>query len=110
MAYQTLLTEISQNILTVTINRPDKLNALNQLLIGELHEVISETYQNPQIKAAIITGSGSKAFVAGADISEFSTLDATSGRALAEKGQKNIFDMIEHSPKPIVAAVNGFAL
>lgn len=108
--YQTLLTDLQDGTLVVTINRPDKLNALNKDVIEELGKVVDEIYNNADIKSAILTGSGEKAFVAGADISEFTTLDTAGGSALAKKGQDNVFDKIENSPKPIVAAVNGFAL
>lgn len=107
--YTTLLTDLTDHILTVTINRPDKLNALNRTVIAELGEVVSEIYENREIKSAIITGAGPKAFVAGADISEFQGLSKEEGQALAEKGG-NIFFRIAASPKPILAAVNGFAL
>jgi len=110
MSYQTLLTDLTDHIFTITINRPDKLNALNRTVIEELSGAINEIYNNAEIKCAIITGSGAKAFVAGADISEFTTLDSKGGKALAQKGQENVFDKIENSPKAIVAAVNGFAL
>jgi enoyl-CoA hydratase len=108
--YSTLTTELSTGILTITINRPDKLNALNKVVIEELSSAIEEIYTRSEIKSAIITGSGQKAFVAGADISEFLALDAAGGKALAQKGQDILFTKIEKSPKPIVAAVNGFAL
>jgi enoyl-CoA hydratase len=107
--YTTLLTELSDHILTVTINRPDKLNALNRTVIKELGEVVQEIYENKEIKSAILTGAGPKAFVAGADISEFLGLSKEQGQALAKKGG-DIFGQIAASPKPIVAAVNGFAL
>ncbi len=107
---QTLSLAFHNRILIITINRPDKLNALNKTLIEELSSTIDDIYNNPEILSAIITGSGNKAFVAGADISEFNTLDAAGGRALAEKGQQRVFNKIEASPKPIIAAVNGFAL
>lgn len=110
MSYQTILTSVEEGILTITINRPDKLNALNKTVIEELSQAIEEIYHNPEIKAALITGTGPKAFVAGADISEFVNLDAQLGKLLAQKGQTEVFDKIENSPKPIVAAVNGFAL
>jgi enoyl-CoA hydratase len=106
--YQTLLTSLEENILTVTVNRPDKLNAINEVVMRELGEVVQEIYSNPAIRSAIITGSGTKAFVAGADISEFNG-GREDGTALSKKGQ-DIFSGIEHSPKPIIAAVNGFAL
>ncbi|MBL7683759.1 MAG: enoyl-CoA hydratase/isomerase family protein [Flavipsychrobacter sp.] len=108
--YQTLLTDLQDGTLVITINRPDKLNALNKDVIEELGKVLDEVYSNPDIKSAILTGAGEKAFVAGADITEFTSLDAAGGSALAKKGQDNVFDKIENSPKPIVAAVNGFAL
>lgn len=107
--YTTLLTDLSDHIFTITINRPDKLNALNKAVMSELDEVISEVYENREIKSAIITGAGPKAFVAGADISEFLGLSQEEGQALSKKGH-DIFFRIENSPKPIVAAVNGFSL
>ena len=106
--YQTLLTSLQDNILTITINRPDKLNAINTTLMSELGQVADELYENKEIKSAILTGAGSKAFVAGADISEFSGIQKE-GTELSRKGQ-DIFFKFERSPKPIIAAVNGFAL
>ena len=108
--YQVILTTLDKSILTITINRADKLNSLNKTVIEELSLAIDEVYANPAIKSAVITGSGPKAFVAGADISEFISLDGKEGKALAQKGQDIVFSKIENSPKPIVAAVNGFAL
>jgi enoyl-CoA hydratase len=96
--------------MTITINRPDKMNALNKDVIADLAAALDEVYNNSEIRSVIITGAGEKAFVAGADISEFTQLDAEGGAALAKKGQDSVFDRIEHCPKPIVAAVNGFAL
>jgi enoyl-CoA hydratase len=107
--YKTLLTDLTDNILTVTVNRPDKLNALNKTVISELGEVVEEIYNNKDIKSAILTGAGPKAFVAGADISEFKGLSKEAGQTLSAKGS-NIFFRIASSPKPIVAAINGFAL
>ena len=109
MAYENILTSLNNGILTITINRPDKLNALSQGVLSDLRAAVEEVYTNEAIKAAIITGSGEKAFVAGADISEFQGLNAANGRKLAANGQE-IFNAIERSPKPFVAAVNGFAL
>ena len=106
--YQTLLTSLDNNILTVTINRPDKLNAINEVVMRELGQVVQEIYSNSDIRSAVITGAGAKAFVAGADISEFNGV-REDGTKLSKKGQ-DIFGGIENSPKPIVAAVNGFAL
>lgn len=108
--YNTILTTIEENICIITINRPDKMNALNKDVIAELSQALDEVYNNNEIKSAIITGAGEKAFVAGADISEFISIGASDGEALARKGQDNVFDKIEKSPKPIVAAVNGFSL
>jgi enoyl-CoA hydratase len=107
--YTTLLTTLTNGIFTITINRPDKLNALNNEVLTELDKAIDEVYNNAEIKTAIITGSGPKAFVAGADISEFLSFKNDQAMALAKKGQ-DIFFKIENSKKPIVAAVNGFAL
>jgi enoyl-CoA hydratase len=107
--YHTLLTEISEGICTITINRPDKLNAINKDVMQELSEVMEEVKNNAEIRLAILTGSGAKAFVAGADISEFTGLSGDDGMALAKKGQ-DVFFAIENSTKPVIAAVNGFAL
>ena len=107
--YQTLLTSLHYNILTITINRQDKLNALNKTVMEELEQAIISLEKNEEVKAGIITGAGTKAFVAGADISEFSGLTRQEGMDLARRGQE-IFFKIENATKPIVAAVNGFAL
>ncbi|HEY4289476.1 MAG TPA: enoyl-CoA hydratase-related protein [Puia sp.] len=107
--YKTLHTDLSDAVFTVTINRPDKLNALNTQVMDELSEAVTEIYVNKEISSAIITGAGSKAFVAGADISEFQGLTKEQGQALAAKGH-DIFMRIASCPKPIAAAVNGFAL
>lgn len=109
MSYTTLLTSLENGILTVTINRPDKLNALNKNVMADLETVVKEIETNKEIKAAILTGSGEKAFVAGADISEFVGLSSAEGKSLAQKGQQ-VFFSIENCTKPIIAAVNGFAL
>lgn len=107
--YTTLHTDLTDSILTVTINRPDRLNALNATVISELGEVIEEIYANKDIKSAILTGAGPKAFVAGADITGFQGLSKEEGQALSAKGS-DIFFRIASCPKPIAAAVNGFAL
>ena len=109
MAYQTLLTNLENGIFTVTINRPEKLNALNKEVFKDLEKVLQEITENPEIKSVIITGSGNKAFVAGADITEFAGLSIEEGKNLARNGQ-NIFFKIEQCSKPIVACINGFAL
>lgn len=108
--YQTLLTDLQDGIMTITINRPDKMNALNKDVISELSQAMDEVMNNADVKTAIITGAGEKAFVAGADISEFTSLDVAGGVELAKKGQDNVFNKIENCPKPVIAAVNGFAL
>jgi len=109
MSYSTLLVQMENGICTITINRPDKLNALNKEVFNDLDKAIDEVNNNPAIKTAIITGAGPKAFVAGADISEFGGLSREQAMALAKRGQ-DVFFKIENSRKPIVAAVNGFAL
>jgi enoyl-CoA hydratase len=107
--YSTLLTNFDRGVFTITINRPDKLNALNKTVLDELDQAIQMVYDDKEIKGAIITGQGIKAFVAGADISEFLEVTDEQGANLARKGQQ-IFFKIENSPKPVIAAVNGFAL
>src|SRR5688572_4327121 len=107
--YKTLQNILEGNILIITINRPDKLNALNRDVFTDLNTVITEIEESVNIKAAIITGAGQKAFVAGADISEFAGLIGEQGMDLAKRGQ-DIFARIENCGKPIIAAVNGFAL
>ena len=107
--YQTLHTSLSAGIFTITINRPDKLNALNNEVFTDLDNATDEIQSNAGIRSAIITGAGAKAFVAGADITEFNGLDKAAAVKLAKRGQ-DIFFKIENSAKPIIAAVNGFAL
>ncbi len=107
--FQSLLTSLENGIYTITINRPDKLNALNKTVFDELNKALDEIQQDAAIRSVIITGAGPKAFVAGADISEFGGLNKTEAMALAKRGQ-DTFARIENSTKPIVAAVNGFAL
>lgn len=107
--YTTIITDLSEGIYTITINRPDKLNALNRDVFTDLDNVVNEINNRADIKSAIITGTGPKAFVAGADITEFAGLSKDDAMALAKRGQ-DIFFKIEHSKKPIIAAVNGFAL
>jgi len=109
MNFDTLLFEIENGTAIITINRPEKLNALNKDVFTDLDDAMSEVLNNDEIKTAVITGSGPKAFVAGADISEFGGLNLAEAMALSKRGQ-DVFCKIENSPKPIVAAVNGFAL
>lgn len=109
MTYETLLTTLEEGILTVIVNRPDKLNALNRSVLADLDKLMDEVLSNPGIKAVLLTGAGPKAFVAGADISEFMLAGPDEGAALARRGQ-DLFFRIENCPKPFIAAVNGFAL
>ncbi|MCW5913388.1 MAG: enoyl-CoA hydratase/isomerase family protein [Chitinophagaceae bacterium] len=109
MEYSTILFQVTDGICTITINRPDKLNALNKTVFDELDKAIDRVYMDSNIKGVIITGQGSKAFVAGADISEFLEVPEKQGAALADRGQQ-VFFKIEDCPKPVIAAVNGFAL
>ncbi len=110
MSFTTILFAVENGIALITINRPDKMNALNKTVIDELSAALDEVYKNTEIKTAIITGAGAKAFVAGADISEFLSLSKEQGTELARRGQEMVFNKIENCPKPVVAAVNGFAL
>lgn len=109
MSFETLLTQLEDGIFTITINRPDKLNALNKTVFDELNRAMDEVEQNAEIRSVIITGAGPKAFVAGADISEFNGLSQADAMALSRRGQQTFF-RIEQCSKPVVAAVNGFAL
>lgn len=109
MDFSTIKTALENNIFTVTINRPEKLNALNQTVLDELNAAIDLVYTDEKIKAVIITGSGEKAFVAGADIAEFVSVKDEDGKSLSKKGQ-DIFFKIENCPKPVIAAINGFSL
>jgi enoyl-CoA hydratase len=110
MKYNNILSKASNGINMITINRPNKLNALNKETIKELHDAFEKADENPETKVIIITGSGEKAFVAGADISEFANFTVKEGKKLASKGQEILFDFIENLSTPVIAAVNGFAL
>jgi enoyl-CoA hydratase len=105
-----ILQEVKENILYLTINRPDKLNALNRETIAELGEAIRKADENNEVKVIILTGAGEKAFVAGADIAEFHKYSVEEGKDLAKSGQEKLFNMAENCETPIIAAVNGFAL
>ena len=110
MNYENLLIAIENKIALVTINRPTKLNALNKATLAELHSAFSDLETNEAVQVIILTGSGEKAFVAGADIAEFADFSAAEGTQLAAEGHQNVFDHIENLKKPVIAAVNGFAL
>jgi enoyl-CoA hydratase len=109
MDLKNLIYSKTDGIATVTINRPEKLNALNSETMAELHTVFTAIKKDDAINLAILTGAGEKAFVAGADIAELNKLNVISGKEFAEKGQV-VFDLIENLEKPVIAAVNGFAL
>ncbi|MCZ4243411.1 enoyl-CoA hydratase/isomerase family protein [Pedobacter punctiformis] len=110
MAYQNLISEIKEGILYLTINREKALNALNKETLTELAEAIAFAGKTNEVRGVILTGAGEKAFVAGADIKEFSDYSGKQGEELAQKGQDAVFNAIENSPKPFIAAINGFAL
>lgn len=110
MNYENILSEFNSGITTITINRPKKLNALNKATISELHEAFKAADLDKATKVIIITGSGNKAFVAGADISEFADFNVDEGEQLAAKGQELLFDFVQNLSTPVIAAVNGFAL
>src|SRR4051812_11732872 len=108
MPYETIALEVSDRVATITVNRPDKLNALNDRVIAELGEAIDHAVSETAVGGVILTGAG-RAFVAGADISELEKHSAVSAKRLAQTGQ-DVFGRFETSPKPVIAAVNGFAL
>ena len=107
--YSTLQLKTQDEILIITINRPKALNALNDQVFRDLKQLFSEDIQPEHLKGIVITGSGDRAFVAGADIKEFTSLDRDRAEELAQRGH-NIFNKIENMPIPVIAAVNGFAL
>ncbi len=109
MSFENLKTNVENGILTITINRESKMNALNLKTVEEIGEAFSKAQSNQEVRGIILTGAGDKAFVAGADISELNTLNSVEGRKFAQKGQE-IFASIEKSAKPVIAAVNGYAL
>ncbi|MFM2229820.1 MAG: hypothetical protein RL607_1078 [Bacteroidota bacterium] len=110
MTFENILVDIDGSLAQVTINRPSKLNALNKATIQDLHDAFAQLDADSSIKAIILTGSGEKAFVAGADISEFAHFSIEEGAQLAALGQELLFDFVENMKTPVIAAVNGFAL
>ena len=110
MSYTNLLTEQKGHILIITINRPNQLNALNKETIEELNKALSAADADKNTGVIILTGSGEKAFVAGADIKEFADFSVEKGKELSAKGHELLFDFVENLSKPVIAAVNGFAL
>lgn len=109
MPFENITLDVSDRVATLTVNRPDKLNALNDLTVAELSQAIEEIRTRQDVGGAILTGAGPKAFVAGADIAELSKQGPLDGRDRARRGQR-LLRRIETSPRPIIAAVNGFAL
>jgi enoyl-CoA hydratase len=109
MPYTTLLFELSDGVARITVNRPDKLNALNATVIRELGEAVERVRQEPGIRGVIVTGAGSKAFVAGADIAEIAGQGPIDGKSRALEGP-GVFRRLERCGKPVIAAINGFAL
>jgi enoyl-CoA hydratase len=110
MTFENILVSTSNGVSTITINRPSKLNALNKATIDELHNALAELKSDEATRSIVLTGSGEKSFVAGADISEFSSFNVEQGKELSQEGHNRLFNYIENFPKPIIAAVNGFAL
>ncbi|MFC3198505.1 enoyl-CoA hydratase/isomerase family protein [Parapedobacter deserti] len=110
MTYKHLLIEDYSSLRRIVINRESKLNALNTPLLADLHRALTDALDDDTIRGVILTGAGPKAFVAGADITEFSSFDPSQGRALALDGQTKVFDRIHNAGKPVVAAINGYAL
>lgn len=110
MTYENILTETQDGILTITINRPKQLNALNTATIGELSQAFKAGEADKAVKVIIITGSGEKAFVAGADIKEFAAFSIEEGKGLSRDGHDKLFNLVEELTTPVIAAVNGFAL
>ncbi len=110
MNYKNLIVETENKVAVVTLNRPNALNALNRELLSELSSFFDEAATDNDIRVVILTGSGEKSFVAGADIKEFSDFSGSEGEALSRIGQQEVFDKVENFKKPVIAAVNGFAL
>ncbi len=110
MNFETILIDKNDGIATITINRPQKLNALNKITISELGEAFELLENDRKIRVIVLTGSGEKSFVAGADISEIANFSADEGEKLARKGQEMLFNFIENLSTPVIAAINGFAL
>jgi len=108
--FENISVDVSDGIAVLTINRPKQLNALNKLTIEEAHAALKELETNREVAVVILTGAGEKAFVAGADIKEFADFTIAQGGVLAQKGQELLFNLVERYSKPIIAAVNGFAL
>ena len=110
MEYMNIQIGVKDKVQIITINRPQSLNALNKEVLQELSEALEHAVQSPAVRCVVITGAGEKAFVAGADIKEFADYNGLQGKQMAQIGQQNVFDKIEHLSIPVIAAINGFAL
>ena len=110
MSQSLIHSALNEGVLTLTISRPEALNALNAEVISQLSDAIESAQSAPDVRVIVLTGSGEKAFVAGADIKEFADFNAKQGKELAQRGQDQLFNRVERSTKPVIAAVNGFAL
>ncbi len=110
MAYENITTTQEERVHIITINRPKQLNALNKATIEELHDALDAANNDAATRAIILTGSGEKAFVAGADIKEFANFNVEQGQELAANGQEVLFNFVQNLSTPVIAAVNGFAL
>ncbi len=110
MTYENILTEKKNGTQYITINRASKLNALNKQTLEELNHAFNASFVDAEVRTILLTGDGEKAFVAGADIAEFANFTIEEGKRLSAVGHESVFNLIENSPKPVIAAVNGFAL
>ena len=110
MKYKTLKVKIENQVGWIIINRPKKLNSLNRETLGELHHILAIIEEDSSVRLLVIRGAGDTAFVAGADIKELAELSPVEATALAQQGNKQVFDYIERFNKPVIAAVNGYAL
>ncbi len=110
MTYENILTEKKNGTQYITINRASKLNALNKQTLEELNHAFNASFADAEVRTILLTGDGEKAFVAGADIAEFANFTIEEGKRLSAVGHESVFNLIENSPKPVIAAVNGFAL
>lgn len=110
MTYENILSEKKNGTQYITINRASKLNALNKQTLEELNHAFNASFTDAEVRAILLTGDGEKAFVAGADIAEFANFSVEEGKRLSAVGHESVFNLIENSPKPVIAAINGFAL
>ena len=110
MDYQNILIKKNESVQIITINRPKQLNALNKQTINELNTAILKSEKDASVRVVVITGAGEKAFIAGADIKEFASFSKEEGKKLSKEGHQKLFNLIEKLSKPVIAAVNGFAL